>query len=88
MSYDNVLRAIPIYHFLGLGLNKASFKKLEAPCRAFLWGFNAENKAKTALVSWESVTKMKRNGGLSVRPFQHVSTVLKMRYVGCLLNGK
>ncbi|KAL2628913.1 hypothetical protein R1flu_013599 [Riccia fluitans] len=50
-------------------------------------GTNAEGKAKTSLVSWESVTKTKNNGGLNIRPFQRVSMVLKMRYAGRLMNG-
>ncbi|KAL2652665.1 hypothetical protein R1flu_020793 [Riccia fluitans] len=53
---QHVLRAIPVYHFLGLGLHNTNYRKLEAPCRVFLWGTNADNKAKKALVSWESVT--------------------------------
>ncbi|KAL2641305.1 hypothetical protein R1flu_008892 [Riccia fluitans] len=32
----HVLRALPIYQFLSLGLHKNSYKKLEVPCRAFL----------------------------------------------------
>ncbi|KAL2635715.1 hypothetical protein R1flu_007194 [Riccia fluitans] len=84
---QHVLRAIPTYHFLGLGLLRNSYKSLEAPCKAFLWGTNAENKAKTSLVSWESVSQLKRNGGLQIRPFHIVADVLKMRYVGRLLNG-
>ncbi|KAL2635423.1 hypothetical protein R1flu_006902 [Riccia fluitans] len=46
---QHVLRAIPVYQFLGLSLHKTSYKQLEAPCRAFLWGTNSDNKTKTAL---------------------------------------
>ncbi|KAL2649883.1 hypothetical protein R1flu_018011 [Riccia fluitans] len=48
---------------------------------------NSESKPKTALVSWNCINKTKSNGGLKVRPFQRVSEVLKMRYVGRLMDG-
>ncbi|KAL2622713.1 hypothetical protein R1flu_002918 [Riccia fluitans] len=85
---QHVLRTLPVYQLLGLGLLKSSFQKLEAPCRAFLWGTNADHKTKTALVSWDCITKFKRNGGLQVRPFQKVSEALKIRYAGRLLSGE
>ncbi|KAL2631084.1 hypothetical protein R1flu_015770 [Riccia fluitans] len=65
-----------------------SYKSLETPSRAFLWGMNSESKPKTSLVSWSCINKTKSNGGLQVRPFHQVSEVLKMRYVGRLLNGE
>ncbi|KAL2643436.1 hypothetical protein R1flu_011023 [Riccia fluitans] len=65
-----------------------SYKSLETPCRAFLRGTNSESKPKTSLVSWSCINKTKRNGGLQVRPFHTVLEVLKMRYVGRLLNGE
>ncbi|KAL2635675.1 hypothetical protein R1flu_007154 [Riccia fluitans] len=46
----HVLRALPVYHFLGLGLHRTSYIGLEAPCRAFLWGTNADSCTKTALM--------------------------------------
>ncbi|KAL2609309.1 hypothetical protein R1flu_027882 [Riccia fluitans] len=85
---QHVLKALPIYHFLGLGLQKNSYKGLETPCRTFLWGTNTEGRAKTALVRWDSITKLKKNGGLQIKPFQTISEVLKMRYIGRLLNRK
>ncbi|KAL2650282.1 hypothetical protein R1flu_018410 [Riccia fluitans] len=85
---QHILRAIPVYKFLGLGLRTTSYNKLETPCKAFLWGMNSDNKAKTALVSWNTVTKRKENGGLHLRPFKRVSEVLKMRYLGHLMHGE
>ncbi|KAL2611482.1 hypothetical protein R1flu_023174 [Riccia fluitans] len=85
---QHVLLAIPVYHFLGLGLHRTSYKRLEAPCRVFLWGTNADNNTKTPLVSWESITKLKKNRGLQVRPFQRVSEVMKMKYARRLMNGE
>ncbi|KAL2621653.1 hypothetical protein R1flu_001858 [Riccia fluitans] len=85
---QHVLRALPVYHFLGLGLPKNGFMQLEAPCRTFLWGTNQDNRPKTPLVRWDSVTKLKENGGLNIRPFQRVSDVLKMKYIGRILNGE
>ncbi|KAL2608864.1 hypothetical protein R1flu_027437 [Riccia fluitans] len=84
---QHVLRAIPIYQFMGIGLHRQEYKQLEAPCRAFLWGTNSDSRPKTSLVSWESITKLKINGGLQLRPFHQVSDALKMKYVGRLMNG-
>ncbi|KAL2633604.1 hypothetical protein R1flu_005083 [Riccia fluitans] len=85
---QHVLRAIPVYQFLGLGLHRNSYKQLEAPCWAFLWGINTDSSTKTPLVSWDSITKLKKNGGLQIRPFQRVSDVLKMKYFGRLMSGE
>ncbi|KAL2603065.1 hypothetical protein R1flu_003938 [Riccia fluitans] len=82
MLLQHVLRALPVYHFLGLGLKNTSYKQLETSCHAFLWGTNAEGKPKMALVKWDSITKLRINGGLQIRSFQRVSEALKMRYVG------
>ncbi|KAL2612246.1 hypothetical protein R1flu_023938 [Riccia fluitans] len=53
---QHVLKALPIYHFLGLGLQRNSYKMLETPCRTFLWGTNAEGRTKMALVRWDSIS--------------------------------
>ncbi|KAL3675259.1 hypothetical protein R1sor_025207 [Riccia sorocarpa] len=83
----HILRSLPVYQFLGLGLENISYRKLEVPCRVFLWGTNPEGRAKTALVSWEKITKQPEKGGLGITSFKDVSETLKMRYVGRLLGG-
>ncbi|KAL2611130.1 hypothetical protein R1flu_022822 [Riccia fluitans] len=85
---QHVLRAIPSYLLLGLGLQKSSYKQLESICRAFFWGINSDNKVKTALVSWDTITKRKKNGGLHIRPFNNTSEALKMRYMSRLMDGE
>ncbi|KAL2609557.1 hypothetical protein R1flu_028130 [Riccia fluitans] len=85
---QHVLRALPVYNFLGLGPKNVSYKKLESPCRSFLWGTSADGRNKTTLVKWDSVTKLRRNGGLQLKTFQKVSELLKMRYLGRLLNSE
>ncbi|KAL3678874.1 hypothetical protein R1sor_021830 [Riccia sorocarpa] len=84
----HVLRSLPVYQFLGLGLENVGYKQLEVPCRVFLWEVNPEGRAKTALISWEKVTKQQENGGLGINPFRNVSEPLKMRYVGRLMGGE
>ncbi|KAL2652552.1 hypothetical protein R1flu_020680 [Riccia fluitans] len=52
----HVLKALPVYHFLGLGLQKISYNKLESPCRTFLWGANADGLDEQSLILPGSLT--------------------------------
>ncbi|KAL3701408.1 hypothetical protein R1sor_019430 [Riccia sorocarpa] len=49
----HVLRALPVYQLLGLGLPEAGFKRLEALCRTFIWGTNGTGQGKTTLIAWQ-----------------------------------
>ncbi|KAL3687547.1 hypothetical protein R1sor_013856 [Riccia sorocarpa] len=84
----HVLRSVPVYQFLGIGLNTTGYKRLETPCRVFLWGTNTEGKSKTALVAWEQITKQRKNGGLGITTFRDTGDILKMRYSTRVLDGE
>ncbi|KAL3694931.1 hypothetical protein R1sor_008582 [Riccia sorocarpa] len=84
----HVLKALPIYQLLGLGLPDTGYKKLEALCRTFLWGVDSNGKAKTPLIGWERLSTQRKNGGLGLRSFKDTSDSLKMRYVGRMLQGE
>ncbi|KAL3686354.1 hypothetical protein R1sor_008928 [Riccia sorocarpa] len=83
----HVLRAIPTYQFLSLGIHNDGFKQLESICRTFLLGTNQDGKARMALIAWEGFTKTYVAGGMNIRPFRDTATALKMRYVTRLLKG-
>ncbi|KAL3691247.1 hypothetical protein R1sor_004898 [Riccia sorocarpa] len=85
---NHVLRALPIYQFLGIGLLEQGYKKLEAKCRCFLWGESAAGRQKVALIGWDRITMAKSNGGLGIRPLRDVSAGLKMKYICRLLSGE
>ncbi|KAL3695874.1 hypothetical protein R1sor_009950 [Riccia sorocarpa] len=84
----HILRSIPVYQFLGIGLQDSEYKKLETPCRIFLWGVNTEGRAKTSLVAWNQVTTRKILGGLQIMSFRDTADILKMRYVCRVLQGE
>ncbi|KAL3696583.1 hypothetical protein R1sor_010659 [Riccia sorocarpa] len=88
MLLRHVLRSIPIYQFLGLGLNAKGFHQLEAICRTFMWGVNGEGRAKTPLIAWEGITKPYGEGGLHYTPFSVTADALKLRYITRLLGGE
>ncbi|KAL3678979.1 hypothetical protein R1sor_021935 [Riccia sorocarpa] len=84
----HILRALPVYQLLGLGLPEAGFKKLEVVCRTFIWGTAGDGRAKTTLISWQRTTTQKTNGGLGFRTFKDTASILKMKYVTRLLQGE
>ncbi|KAL3685968.1 hypothetical protein R1sor_003990 [Riccia sorocarpa] len=84
----HVIRSIPIYQLLGLGLQNTGYKKLEASCRIFLWGNKPEGGPKTSLVIWEKVAKSRKKDGLDIKPFRDVVDALKMKYISRFLEGE
>lgn len=73
----HVLMAIPVYHMMVIHTPAATIKKLEGMAKEFLWGHNKTGGRKLALVSWEKVTRIKRNGGLGIRrPLLQANTLL------------
>ncbi|KAL3698054.1 hypothetical protein R1sor_012130 [Riccia sorocarpa] len=84
----HVLRALPNYQLIGLGIHEIGFKALEALCRKFIWGTGVNGQAKTTLVAWHRTTTQKCNGGLGLRTFRDTADILKMRYIARLLQGE
>ncbi|KAL3675639.1 hypothetical protein R1sor_025587 [Riccia sorocarpa] len=84
----HVLRALPIYQLLGLGIPDAGFNRLESLCRSFVWGTGANGKPKMTLIAWSRTTTQKQNGGLGLRPFRDTRDILKMKYIARLLQGE
>ncbi|KAL3694644.1 hypothetical protein R1sor_008295 [Riccia sorocarpa] len=87
MLLRHVLRAIPIYHFLSIGLNDSGYKQLESVCRYFLWGAMREGKAQCPLIAWDRITCSRPHGGLLITPFDVSSVALNMKLIARLLAG-
>ncbi|KAL3677354.1 hypothetical protein R1sor_027302 [Riccia sorocarpa] len=83
----HILKAIPIYSFLSIGLSEEGYKHLEAVCRDFIWGTNRDGKAKLALLAWEQITQCRTQGGLDLHTFKQTSQALKMKFIARLLDG-
>ncbi|KAL3679387.1 hypothetical protein R1sor_022343 [Riccia sorocarpa] len=88
LMIKHILRALPVYQLMGLGLSDKGFKRLEMQCRIFLWGEGQSGKAKTPLVGWNRITMRKEAGGLGLRSFKDVGDILKMKYVQRFLAGE
>ncbi|KAL3693009.1 hypothetical protein R1sor_006660 [Riccia sorocarpa] len=87
MLLRHILRAIPIYHFLSIGLNELGYKQLKSVCRFFLWGTTREGKARCPLIAWDKITCSRWYGELQIKPFDLMSTALKMKLIARLLAG-
>ncbi|KAL3681828.1 hypothetical protein R1sor_024784 [Riccia sorocarpa] len=87
MLLRHILRAIPTYHFLNIGLRDEGYQQLESICQNFLWESNKDGKAKLALVAWDQITQTKWDGGLGLIPFKQVSQALKLKFVARLMDG-
>ncbi|KAL3693269.1 hypothetical protein R1sor_006920 [Riccia sorocarpa] len=84
----HILRAMPVYQFLSLGLTTSGYDQLEAISRDFLWGSRGDGKAKCSLVAWKYVAQPRLEGGLGILPFHTTSAALKMKYVAKLMTGE
>ncbi|KAL3699252.1 hypothetical protein R1sor_017274 [Riccia sorocarpa] len=84
----HVLRAVPAFQFLGIGLNPDGYHQLEGICRTFMWGSKTDGRAKTPLIAWECLTKPFSEGGLQYKPFAAMAEALKLRQVARLLQGE
>ncbi|KAL3697957.1 hypothetical protein R1sor_012033 [Riccia sorocarpa] len=64
LDLTSILRALPRYTLLSLGLDKGGIKELETITRQFLWGWSQEGKEKKSLLAWDVFSKPKAEGGL------------------------
>ncbi|KAG7552028.1 Reverse transcriptase domain [Arabidopsis thaliana x Arabidopsis arenosa] len=62
----SVLSSIPVHSMSTIKLPASTLSKLDKISRDFLWGSSAE-KRKIHLVSWKTVCRPKRDGGLGIR---------------------
>ncbi|KAL3696099.1 hypothetical protein R1sor_010175 [Riccia sorocarpa] len=60
----SILRSLPGYTFLSLGLDRENIMELEKISRQFLWGWSLEGKEKKSLLAWDIFRKPKLEGGL------------------------
>lgn len=78
--------AMPIYHLMSMSLNSKGFKELEGISRDFLWGKNKLGDNCLALVAWQDIAQRKAKGGIGIDDLHHISLVLEMRWVSCIIN--
>lgn len=83
----SVLEAIPMYPMMTNILPKASIKDFHRLQRNFIWG-DTEVKQSYHAVSWDTVTKDKKDGGLGMRMLSRMNKACGMKLFGKLINGE
>ncbi|KAL3681274.1 hypothetical protein R1sor_024230 [Riccia sorocarpa] len=76
---SSILRALPGYTLLSLGLTKSGVKELDKISRLFLWGWADDGKAKQSLMAWDVFGKTKKEGGLGWGSLQSLAESHMMR---------
>ncbi|KAK2417953.1 hypothetical protein QL285_040194 [Trifolium repens] len=74
----SVIQAIPIYPMMSMPIPISCLNEIEKIQRAFIWG-DTEDKRKAHMVSWETITKPKSNGGLGFRKLQGMNQACLMK---------
>lgn len=84
----HVLRAIPVFYFMALSLNKDGLRDLEQICRDFLWGPGESGHPRVPLVAWATISQPMADGGLGILPFAKQAQLLKLRCTAQLIEGQ
>lgn len=69
MLLKHVLRAIPVFYFMALTLNKDGLRDLEKICKVFVWRPREGGHPKVPLVAWVTVSQLVADGGLAILSF-------------------
>ncbi|KAL3700193.1 hypothetical protein R1sor_018215 [Riccia sorocarpa] len=78
----HILKAIPVHVLTVIPLGRNTLNRLEASCRAFLWG-TSNGKKKAPLIAWTDCLKAKMQGGFGIPSFESINATLKLKM--CLL---
>jgi hypothetical protein len=74
----SVIQAIPIYPMMSMQIPKSCLNEIEKVQRAFIWG-DTEEKRKSHMVSWNTITQPKECGGLGLRNLQSMNEACLMK---------
>lgn len=80
MLLKHMLRAMHVYHFMALTLNKDGLVELKQICRGFLWSLDEQGQPKVPLVAWATISQLMADGGLGILSFEKHARLLKLRY--------
>ncbi|KAL3689319.1 hypothetical protein R1sor_015628 [Riccia sorocarpa] len=81
----SILRALPGYTLLSLGIHKAGVTELDRISRQFLWGWSETGKCKKSLLAWEVFSKPKNAGGLGWGQLETLAEAHLLKNVLCLM---
>ncbi|KAL3698443.1 hypothetical protein R1sor_012519 [Riccia sorocarpa] len=78
---QTVLRTLPNYTLMAIGLSKICIKKLEGVTRDFLWGKNNAGRNKKPLVAWGTFTRRKTDGALGWPMMEEVAEAFLLKNI-------
>lgn len=82
-----VLSSLPSYHMQTMLLPKGLLRDLDKLSRDFLWG-DKDNARKLHLLSWDLITKDKKDGGLGIKNLEKQNHVFVMKLCWQLLTNQ
>lgn len=82
----SVLSNLPVYYFSMFRCPSSIIKRLERLQREFLWHGTSSQK-KIHLVDWESICKLKEEGGLGIRPLKKMNQALLGKWLWMIGDG-
>ncbi|KAL3675644.1 hypothetical protein R1sor_025592 [Riccia sorocarpa] len=77
----SVLRTLPNYMLMAIGMSKPAISTLEKISREFLWGTNTAGRSKKPLIAWSTLTKKKYHGGLGWPSMQQTAEAFLLKNV-------
>lgn len=76
-----VLSSIPTYHLTVFVMKKWAIKKIDKIRRNFMWKGTEEVHGGHCLVSWKTVKRLKKHGGLGVFDLEMFGCALRLRWI-------
>ncbi|KAL3679653.1 hypothetical protein R1sor_022609 [Riccia sorocarpa] len=84
---QTILRTLPNYTLMRIGMSKLGIKFLEKITREFLWGQDSTGRNKKPLISWNTLTRRKKDGGLGWPKMEHQADAFVLKHVVKLAGG-
>jgi hypothetical protein len=83
----SVIQSIPVYPMMSMPIPKSCLNEIEKLQRSFIWG-DGEDKRKTHMVGWDTMTKPKQCGGMGFRKLQAMNEACLMKMGWSLMVGE
>ncbi|KAL3696899.1 hypothetical protein R1sor_010975 [Riccia sorocarpa] len=85
---QNVLRTLPNYTLMTLGLSVKATHVLEKITSTFIWGKDNTRRSKKPLIAWATFARRKKDGGLRWPDMKEMADAFLLKNVSTIIRGE
>ncbi|KAL3698101.1 hypothetical protein R1sor_012177 [Riccia sorocarpa] len=84
---QGILRTLPNYTLMAIGLSQNGITMLERITAEFLWGTTREGKKRRLLIAWKIFARRRKDGGLGWPDMNLMAQAFLLKNIGKILQG-